>query len=495
MKYPFVIFFRHKKYSHIDSIFKNKDEVDCTLFITDNKEELYKLFDPTYQILVTFGPEECEYIEICNSLIAPRMRKRWIHYKEISCVKEFCRGVNYCFVDNCSLNREEIRPTFSIFTTTYNSYDKIIRAYNSLKSQKFNDWEWVIVDDSPDDNHFSFLKNLLQYDYKIRLYRRSKNSGNIGNVKNESIGLCRGKYIIEFDHDDEIPETVLQESATYFDKNPDVGFIYMDFINILEDGKNFRYGDFIGKGYSSYYCQKFKGVWRYVYITANVNNVTLSHLVCMPNHPRIWRRDVLIKAGSYCEMLPINDDQEILMRTALITKMAKIHKIGYIQYMNNNGNNFSLIRNWEINRIGPFFLQPVFYQKHNMNEEMKKLDAYEDTQYIYNDSKIWERDENTYIHKFCNNIVNLDFDKQYCIVGIDTFMKNLDKMRELSKNSRNDFILLDNSMPVENIWTLLDNYNLDHFKCYSLLTNTKQQLINFFMLMYKSCDDYEIISE
>ena len=50
-------------------------------------------------------------------------------------------------------------------------------------------------------------------------------------------------------------------------------------------------------------------------------------------------------------------------------------------------------------------------------------------------------------------------------------------------------------MPVENIWTLLDNYQLDHFKCYSLLTNTKQQLVNFFMLMYKSCDAYEIISE
>ena len=331
MKYPFVIFFRHSKYSYIDDIFSNKDNVDCTLFITENEEDLYKLFDPTYQILVTFGPDDQEYNGICNKILAPRMRRRWIHYNKITDVKEFCRGVNYCFIHNCTLNREDVRPIFSIFTTTYNSYDKIKRAYDSLKSQTLNDWEWVIVDDSPDEKHFTFLKNLLGDDYKIRLYRRSKNSGNIGNVKNESIGLCRGKYIIEFDHDDEITDSVLHDSATYFDNNPDIGFIYMDFINIFENGKNHRYGDFIGKGYSCYYCQKYKGVWRYVYITANINNITLSHLVCMPNHPRIWRKDILMKAGSYCEMLPINDDQEILMRTALITKIAKIHKNGYVQ--------------------------------------------------------------------------------------------------------------------------------------------------------------------
>jgi glycosyltransferase involved in cell wall biosynthesis len=494
MKYPCVVFFRHPKYSYIDNIFSNKDEVDCTLFFTDNKDDLYKLFDPNYQILVTFGPDECEYTGVCNEIISDRIRKRWLHYKEIKCVKDFCRGVNFCFLHNCTLNREDIRPIFSIFTTTYNSYDKIIRAYNSLKSQTLNDWEWVIVDDSPDDNHFTFLKTKLSDDYKIRLYRRAQNSGNIGNVKNEAISLCRGKYIIEFDHDDEIPETVLQDSTTYFDNHPDVGFIYMDFININESGENFRYNaDIIGKGYSSYYCQKYKGIWRYVYITANINNITLSHLVCMPNHPRIWRRDVLLKAGSYCEMLPINDDQEILMRTALITKIAKIHKIGYVQYMNNNNNNFSLIRNWEINRIGPHFLQPIFYDIFNMNEEMKNLDGYEDIFYMNNHSNIWGRDESTYQYKYCNNVVNVDFNKQYCILGVESLINHLDKLQCLCKNTENDFIVLDNNEPIEKIWEILDSYQLDHFKCYSLLTNTKQQMIRYFMLMYKSCDDFEII--
>ena len=65
----------------------------------------------------------------------------------------------------------------------------------------------------------------------------------------------------------------------------------------------------------------------------------MSHLVCCPNHPRIWRRQTLLDMGSYCEYLPICDDYEIILRTSISTKIAKIHKLGYIQYMNDSNNN------------------------------------------------------------------------------------------------------------------------------------------------------------
>jgi glycosyltransferase involved in cell wall biosynthesis len=92
------------------------------------------------------------------------------------------------------------------------------------------------------------------------LYRRSENSGSIGNVKNEAVALCRGKYVLEMDHDDEILPTVLEDATIVFTKDgekEEIGFIYMDFINIYENGDNFRYGDNICKGYGSYYCQKY----------------------------------------------------------------------------------------------------------------------------------------------------------------------------------------------------------------------------------------------
>jgi len=496
MKYPFVVFFRYPQYSDVDVLFEeNKDSMDCSIFIIEKKEELNKLFNSNYQIVVSYGhgEDEQKYIEECNSIIAPRMRKRWIHYSVLPTIAEFCRAVNYCFIHNCTLDRTTVRPTFSIFTTTYNSYDKILRAYASLQSQTFKDWEWVVLDDSPNDEHFQFLRTNMLTDHRIRLYKRGENSGNIGNVKNEAVSLCRGKYLIEFDHDDEIPEYVLQDSTTYFDAHPEVGFIYMDFINIYENGENFRYGEFFGKGYSHYYCQKYKGRWRYVYITANINNVSLSHLVCMPNHPRIWRRDVLLEAGNYCEFLPINDDQEILIRTALMTKIAKINKIGYVQYMNRNNNNFSLIRNSEINRIGPRFLQPIFYDELKVHDKMKIQDAYESDHYIHYPSKIWKRDDSMYEPKFANHSINVDYDKQYCIIGFDTLLENLEKIRELYKNPKNDFILLDNKGSNDEMFCKLDEYVLDRFKCYAFLDETKEEMKKYFLWLYKSCDDYEII--
>jgi hypothetical protein len=494
MKYPYVIIYRHDKYFEIDNFFiSNNENLNCTIFITNNHNELNKLFNCDYHILITYGDNEGEYIENTNSVIADRMRNRWIHLKEIQSIERFNYMVNYCFVYNCSYDRENIRPVFSIFTSSFNSYEKIVRAYNSLKLQTFNDWEWIIIDDSIDDEHFQFLRKNMSNDCRIRLYRRCENSGSIGNVKNEAVSLCRGKYVLELDHDDEITPDVLKDATNIFESDSNVGFIYMDFINIYENGDNYSYGDFICKGYGSYYCQKYEGKWRYVYNTPNINNITLSHLVCCPNHPRIWRSELLKKIGNYCELLHICDDYEILLRTSVNTKIVKIPKLGYVQYLNNSNNNFSLIRNAEINRIGPQFIQPIFYKRFNIHEEMKKMDAYEDEMFINVHSKIWTRDEN-YVHKFSNQIVNVDYDKQYCIIGVDSLIMNYDKIKELYNNPRNDFILIENKCNIHYLWMKLDYYGFDKMKCYTLPDTNNIQLEKYFTLMYKSTENFEIIN-
>ena len=109
--------------------------------------------------------------------------------------------------------------------------------------------------------------------------------------------------------------------------------------------------------------------------------------------------------------------------------------------MNDNNNNFSLIRNAEINRIGPEYISSIFYEKFKVHEYMKKQDAYEDEKYIYNNSKIWKREEN-YEHKYYNKIVNVNYNKQYCIIGIDSLLINKEKIQELCLNPKNDFIVL-----------------------------------------------------
>jgi glycosyltransferase involved in cell wall biosynthesis len=496
-KYPNIIIFRHKKYANImDSFFEiNKDSFNCNIhIITDKTEHLLKLFDTSYHLLITLGSSEAEYNDDVNKIIVPRMRKRWIHYNTLPSLVVFNSAVNYCYMDNVTTSHEITRPGFSIMTTCYNSYEKIHRAYDSLKVQTYRDWEWVILDDSPSDTHFNYLRKIFKKDYRVRLYKRSENSGNIGNVKNEATSLCRGKYILELDHDDEILPDTLKDAVKVFEDDADVGFVYFDFINIYENGNNFYYGDFTCKGYGGYYCEKIRDKWRYVYITPQINNITLSYIISVPNHPRIWRATTLHEIGNFSEFLPICDDHELLIRTAVNTKIAKIHKVSYIQYMNEGNNNFSLIRNAEINRISPNNLFKQCYEKYKVNERMKEKDGYEDIKYLENNVRLWTRGSD-YEPKYCNKLVNVNYKKQYCILGIDTLCNEeiLKKIRELYIVTTNDFILLDNKQKPEILWELIDKLNLSRMKCYYMDETSMEELETYFHFLYRSCDNYEIM--
>jgi len=494
MKYPYILFFRYDKYSYIDAFLdSNKDKLLCSVFIVNKKEELNKMYDSSYHLLITFGEDETIYHKDVNDIIVDRMRKRWLHFKHLdeSNLNTFNNGVNYCYLNSCVIaNDVDKRPVFSLFTTCYNSYDKIIRAYDSIKIQTLSDWEWVILVDSPDDKHFVFLKDNFKHDKRVRLYKRSENNGNIGNVKNEAISLCRGKYVLEMDHDDEILPYVLSDAAHVFDNDNDVGFVYMDFTNMYENGNNFNYGNFFALGYSGYYRQKIRNKWVFVSMTPNINNISLNHIVGVPNHPRIWRRKTLMDIGNFCEYLPILDDYEVLIRSAVNTKMARIHKLGYIQYMNNNNNNFSLIRNSEINRI-IWNLNWHCYEHYKIDEYMKSHNAYEDEKYRHNNSQLWKR--KNFDHKYCNSLINLDYKKQYCILGLDTFYNKLEQLTILYEDKNNDFILLDNKEDSEKLCNILDEHNFSEMKCYSMTDCSEDELIQYFKLLYKSCDDYAIL--
>ena len=510
MKYPFIIFYRNDDNAAFDKFFiDNNPQLNCTVQITNKIGKVNRIYSANYHLLITLE-------DIKNDII----NNKWLKLtpQDFLNVSIFNDLVNKKFILNCSLDRELLRPIFSLFTSSFNSYEKIIRAYKSIKKQTLMNWEWVIIDDSPDDKHFQFLRQNLSHDCRIRIYRRSENSGSIGNVKNESVSLCRGKYVLEMDHDDEILPTVLEDAASVFlnkgNEGEEIGFIYMDFINVYEDGQNFKYGDNICKGYGSYYCQKYNDKWVYVYNTPNINNITLSHLVCCPNHPRIWRRDVLLKIGNYCEHLPICDDYEILLRTAMNTKMAKIPKLGYVQYMNNSNNNFSLIRNGEINRLGPQYISPIYYKEYKIDEKMIELDAYEDPMApdTRNNVNTWLRETGlretglrdtkdtrvAYKHKYCNLLVNIDFTNQICIIGIDSLIFNLDRITELYNNNNNnntDFILLDNKCPIEYLWKQLESFNFDKMKCYSLIDVPAKMLVSYFKTTYLSTEQFEIIQD
>jgi hypothetical protein len=212
----------------------------------------------------------------------------------------------------------------------------------------------------------------------------------------------------------------------------------------------------------------------------------------MPNHPRIWRREKLLEFGSYSEFLPICDDQEILLRTILKGNILKIPKLAYIQYMNDNGSNFSLIRNKEINRIGPKFITPQFKAQYKLDQHIKDKNAWHDPAFHTKPVQIWLQDD-TFKPDYTNEIFNPDYDKQIAIITTKIFLLNIDRIKLLEKTPRNDIILLDNSETPENIFALLALHNLTRVKFYILKDTPTPNLIKYFERIYKSVATVELI--
>ena len=80
MRYPSVILFRYNKYSHIDTFIEsNKQDFMCSIYVTSDIEELTKLFNPNYHLLVTYGDSYDEYHNEIAHRLPQRFSGRWFH--------------------------------------------------------------------------------------------------------------------------------------------------------------------------------------------------------------------------------------------------------------------------------------------------------------------------------------------------------------------------------------------------------------------------------
>ena len=73
-----------------------------------------------------------------------------------------------------------------------------------------------------------------------------------------------------------------------------------------------------------------------------------------------------------------------------------------------------------------------------------------------------------------------------------TFIDNMSKIRELYQDDVNDFILLENASNHDVLCNLLDIHNFPRMKCYNMNDSSYEELEKYFLLIYKSCEEYYI---
>jgi hypothetical protein len=74
---------------------------------------------------------------------------------------------------------------------------------------------------------------------------------------------------------------------------------------------------------------------------------------------------------------------------------------------------------------------------------------------------------------------------------------NLETIMKLYENPRNDFIVLENNYTPEEMCRKMDDeYPIfPRMKCYSMIDANWEQLERFFLLIYKSCNQFEVLRE
>ncbi len=195
-------------------------------------------------------------------------------------------------------NCEYFRPRFTIFTPTYKTGERIYRTYESLNNQTFDNWEWVVVDDSPDLETWEMITEIAEKDYRVKPHRiYPLSGGNIGLAKHRAAMLGDGDWLIELDHDDCLVTTCLETANDAILKYPDAGFLYTDCSEIYEDGEpkfydhdwtgNWyaRHDNYFDFGYAGHSWVNVDGVDRLAHWYPDVNPLTIRFNITMPNHP------------------------------------------------------------------------------------------------------------------------------------------------------------------------------------------------------------------
>jgi hypothetical protein len=79
-----------------------------------------------------------------------------------------------------------------------------------------------------------------------------------------------------------------------------------------------------------------------------MNPKTIRFNIGMPNHARMWRRDIYQQIGGHNRFTSVADDYELIIKTFLATRMLKINKILYVQY--NNSSSTKVVNFSDINK-------------------------------------------------------------------------------------------------------------------------------------------------
>ncbi|MEQ8671997.1 MAG: glycosyltransferase [Aggregatilineales bacterium] len=120
------------------------------------------------------------------------------------------------------------QPLITVITPTYNRADLLAETIDSVLSQDYENFEYLVLDDGSTDNTVELLK---RYDDPRLKWESHANMGEARTV-NKGLDMAQGDFILVVNSDDPIFPGLIRESVNYLLAHPDVWVTYPDWMMI-----------------------------------------------------------------------------------------------------------------------------------------------------------------------------------------------------------------------------------------------------------------------
>ena len=124
-------------------------------------------------------------------------------------------------------------PTVSVVIPTYNRADVLPRAIDSVLTQRYEDFECIIVDGASTDDTEAVVSRYN--DDRLRYIRHDENQG-ANAARNAGVRAAAGTYVSFLDSDDEFLPENLAVTTAVLENNPDCAGVFHS-VRSIRDGR------------------------------------------------------------------------------------------------------------------------------------------------------------------------------------------------------------------------------------------------------------------
>ena len=122
-------------------------------------------------------------------------------------------------------------PLVSLIIPAHNAEGFLAECLESILSQTYQTIEIIVVDDGSTDKTAEIAH---KYQARIRYFHQNA-SGGPAAPRNVGLAHSHGDYLCFFDSDDLMVQDCLSKQVDFFERHPDVGMVFCNYINFEKD--------------------------------------------------------------------------------------------------------------------------------------------------------------------------------------------------------------------------------------------------------------------